>query len=192
MTGIPAMRPGDTIFIPGPTASVTLDAIQTSQRQNVERVQQALVDIHRRASQVNNAVRATGRDARNKKKGTTKAQFDIGGFVLYADVWQHTRSKLCVKWCGPAQVVGTVSNWVFEIQNLVTGQRKEAHASRLKFYADSSFNVNEDPLQHIAHNSEGHIVESLLKARYNKNEKCHEIKVHWRGLDALEDLWERC
>ncbi|KAF4136160.1 hypothetical protein GN958_ATG14653 [Phytophthora infestans] len=161
------MRPGDTIFIPGPTASVTLDAIQTSQRQNVERVQQALVDIHRRASQVNNAVRAT-------------------------DVWQHTRSKLRVKWCGPAQVVGTVSNWVFEIQNLVTGQRKEAHASRLKFYADSSLNVNEDLLQHIAHNSEGHIVESLLKARYNKNEKCHEIKVHWRGLDALEDLWERC
>ncbi|KAF4132616.1 Chromo (CHRromatin Organization MOdifier) domain [Phytophthora infestans] len=118
------------------------------------------------------------------------AQFDIGDFVLYADVWQHTRSKLRVKWCGPAQVVGTVSNWVFEIQNLVTGQRKEAHASRLKFYADSSLNVNEDLLQHIAHNSEGHIVESLLKARYNKNEKCHEIKVHWRGLDILEDSWE--
>ncbi|KAF4144467.1 hypothetical protein GN958_ATG06315 [Phytophthora infestans] len=46
MTGIPAIRPGDTIFIPGPIESVTLDAIQTSQLQNVERVQQALVDIH--------------------------------------------------------------------------------------------------------------------------------------------------
>ncbi|KAF4144468.1 Chromo (CHRromatin Organization MOdifier) domain [Phytophthora infestans] len=103
------------------------------------------------------------------------AQFDIGDFVLYADVWQHTRSKLRVKWCGPAQVVG---------------QRKEAHASRLKFYADISLSVNEDLLQHIAHSSEGHIVESLLKARYNKNEKCHEIKVHWRGLDILEDSWE--
>lgn len=57
------------------------------------------------------------------------AQFDVGDFVLYADVWQHTREKLEVKWCGPAQVTNTVSNWIFEIQNLVTGTRKESYAS---------------------------------------------------------------
>ncbi|KAG3114662.1 hypothetical protein PI124_g3774 [Phytophthora idaei] len=118
------------------------------------------------------------------------AQFDIGDYVLYADVWQHTRSKLRVKWCEPAQVAATVSNWIFEIQNLITGQRKEAHASRLKFYADASLNINEGLLLHVAHNSEGHVVDSLLKAQYNMNKKRHEIKVHWRGLDEIEDSWE--
>ncbi|KAG2870789.1 hypothetical protein PC116_g7687 [Phytophthora cactorum] len=190
MTGLPAMKPSDTIFVPGPIETATLDTIQTTQQQNVKRVQQALVGMHRRISQVNNAVRATGRQTHIKKKGTTMAQFDIGDFVLYADVWQHTRGKLRVKWCGPAQVVSTVSNWIFEIQNMVTGHRKEAHSSRLKFYADNSLDVNEDLLQHIAQNSEGHVVDFLLKARYNKTAKRHEIKVHWRGLDQLEDSWE--
>eukprot|EP00644_Phytophthora_capsici_P008513 jgi/Phyca11/16446/fgenesh1_pg.PHYCAscaffold_20_\ len=106
--------------------------------------------------------------------------FDIGDYVLYADVWQHTRT----------QVTATISNWIFEIQNLITGQRKEAHASRLKFYADESLEVNEELLMHVAHNSEGHVVDTLLKARYNPSAKRHEIKVHWRGLDTVEDSWE--
>ncbi|EGZ17875.1 hypothetical protein PHYSODRAFT_498900 [Phytophthora sojae] len=118
------------------------------------------------------------------------AQFDLGDFVLYADVWQHTRSKLSVKWCGPARVLSTVSNWIFEIENPITGQKKEVHASRLKFYADASLNVTEDLLLHIAHNSEGHVVDALLEARYNRQEKRHELKVHWRALDTIEDSWE--
>ncbi|GMF47599.1 unnamed protein product [Phytophthora fragariaefolia] len=118
------------------------------------------------------------------------AQFDIGDYVLYADVWQHTRSKLQVKCCGPARVTGTVSNWIFEIENLVAGQRREAHATRLKFYADASLNVSEEFLLHVAHNSEGHVVDRLLKARYSPALKHHEIKVQWRGLSELENSWE--
>ncbi|KAE9265120.1 hypothetical protein PR003_g32556, partial [Phytophthora rubi] len=132
--------------------------------------------MHKRSAVVNAATRAAGRKHRATKKGTSMAQFDIGDYVLYADVWQHVRGKLRVKWCGPAQVVSTTSNWIFEIQNLVTGQRKEAHASRLKFYADASLNVTEDLLLHVAHNGEGHVVHSLLEARYNRQEKRHEIK----------------
>ncbi|GMF13784.1 unnamed protein product [Phytophthora lilii] len=146
--------------------------------------------MHKRTVTINSAVRAAGRKGHDKKQGTTMAQFDIGDFVLYADVWQHTRSKLRVNWCGPAQVVATTSNWIFEVRNLVTGQQKEVHTSRLKFYSDSSLDVSEDLLLHIAHNSEGHIVDSLLEARYNRTEKRHELKVHWRGLDSIEDSWE--
>ncbi|GMF29415.1 unnamed protein product [Phytophthora lilii] len=112
--------------------------IQTVQRANVVKLQQALERMHKRTATINSAVRAAGRKGHDKKQGTTMAQFDIGDFVLYADVWQHTRSKLRVNWCGPAQVVATTSNWMFEVRNLVTGQQKEVHVSRLKFYSDSS------------------------------------------------------
>ncbi|KAE8888738.1 hypothetical protein PF005_g5317 [Phytophthora fragariae] len=162
MTGLKAMGASDHIAVPGPVKVTTLEAIQSAQRENVERLQRALEDMHKRSSQINADIRAASRANRDNKRGTTLAQFDIGDFVLYADVWQHTRSKLRVKWCGPAQVVDTVSNWIFVIQNLVTGQRREAHASRLKFYADNSLNVTEDLLLHIAHNSEGHVVDRLL------------------------------
>ncbi|KAF4129564.1 Chromo (CHRromatin Organization MOdifier) domain [Phytophthora infestans] len=80
---------------------------------------------------------------------------------------EHTRSKLRVKWCGPAQVTGTVSNWIFEIENLITGQRRKAHSSRRKYYADSSLNG------------------------FNNSEaKRHESEVRWRGLSNQEDSWE--
>ncbi|KAG6586713.1 Chromodomain protein [Phytophthora cinnamomi] len=191
MTGLKAMSPADHIEVPGPVKQATLAEVQTAQRARVERLQRALADMHKRSSKANAATRAAGRKHHNKKQSTTMAQFEIGDFVLYADVWQHTRSKLRVKSCGLAQVVNTVSNWMFEIQNRITEQRKEAHASRLKFYADASLDVSEDLLLHVAHNSEGHVVETLLKARYNQQEKRHEIKVHWRGLDAIEDSWEQ-
>ncbi|KAG3117417.1 hypothetical protein PI124_g7386 [Phytophthora idaei] len=47
--------------------------------------------------------------------------------------------------------------------------------------------MTEDLLLHVAHNSEGHVVNNLLEACYNRQEKRHEIKVHWRGLEAIED-----
>ncbi|OWY93301.1 hypothetical protein PHMEG_00037356 [Phytophthora megakarya] len=146
--------------------------------------------MHRRTTRVNYEVRAAGRKSKDTKRGTAIAQFDIGDYVLYAGVWQHTRSKLRVKWCGPAQVTATVSNWIFDVKNMVAGQRREAHASRLKFYADESLHVSEDLLLHVAHNSEGHVVDHLVKARYNPSAKRHEIQVHWRGLNSIEDSWE--
>ncbi|ETI44646.1 hypothetical protein F443_10668 [Phytophthora nicotianae P1569] len=118
------------------------------------------------------------------------AQFAIGDFVLYADVWSHRRSKLRVKWCGPVRVVETSSNWVFTVENLLTGETKEAHATRLKFYADSSLGITEDLLAHVAHNSEGHVVEKLLQARYGATSAMHQLLVKWRGLCKLENTWE--
>ncbi|KAF4129967.1 Chromo (CHRromatin Organization MOdifier) domain [Phytophthora infestans] len=44
-------------------------------------------------------------------------------------------------------------------------------------------------LKHVAHNSEGHVVDKLLKALYNSEAKRHEIEVRWRGLSNEEDSW---
>ncbi|KAF4131921.1 Chromo (CHRromatin Organization MOdifier) domain [Phytophthora infestans] len=117
-------------------------------------------------------------------------QFAIGDFVFYADVWAHRRSKLRVKWCGPARVVDTSSNWIFVVENLLTGERREAHASRLKFFADAELGITEDLLAQVAHNSEGHVVEELKEARYNSTAKTHELLVKWRGLTEEVNSWE--
>ncbi|KAF4045231.1 hypothetical protein GN244_ATG02615 [Phytophthora infestans] len=164
----------------------TLDTIQNVQRENVAKLQQALERMHKSNKQANAATRAAGRKGHDKKQGTTMAQFDVGDFVLYANVWQHTGSKLRVKWCGPARVVDTVSNWIFKIQNLITGQCKEAHASRLKFYADSSLDVSEDLLLHVAHNSERHVVDTLLEARNNQQKSATRLKF----IGAVSMLWK--
>ncbi|GMF50219.1 unnamed protein product [Phytophthora fragariaefolia] len=38
----------------------------------------------------------------------------------------------------------------FRVQHLITGTELDVHASRLKFYADPSLNVTEEPLEHIS------------------------------------------
>eukprot|EP00644_Phytophthora_capsici_P008646 jgi/Phyca11/111537/e_gw1.20.617.1 len=118
------------------------------------------------------------------------AQFAIGDFVLYADVWAHRRSKLRVKWCGPARVADTSSNWIFVAENLLTGERREAHASRLKFFADAELGITENLLAQVAHNSEGHVVEELKESRYNSSAKTHELLGKWRGLTEEGNSWE--
>lgn len=87
------MGPSDNIAVPGPVKTTTLAQIQTDQRQHVVQLQGALEDLHKRTEKVNAAVRAAGRKAHDKKQGTSMAQLDIGDYVLYANVWQHTRSK---------------------------------------------------------------------------------------------------
>ncbi|ETV63787.1 hypothetical protein H257_19282, partial [Aphanomyces astaci] len=88
------------------------------------------------------------------------------------------------------QQVEVGDNCIFEIQNLVTGVVREAHSSRLKFYADDALEVTEELLRHIAHNADGHVVDHFLDCRYNDRMAVFEVCVRWRGLQAIEDSWE--
>ncbi|ETV76534.1 hypothetical protein H257_09536 [Aphanomyces astaci] len=134
--------------------------------------------------------RQKNRERRSKKEGAEMAQFDVDDFVLYMDVCSISHSKLSVTWRGPAQVVKTTSDWIFEIQNLVTGVVREAHSSRLKFYADDALDVTEELLRHIVHNADGHVVDQFLDCRYNDRMAAFEVCLRWRGLQAIEDSWE--
>ncbi|GMF60896.1 unnamed protein product [Phytophthora fragariaefolia] len=189
MTEIPAMNPVDPIFTRIGVEPATLDEVYAVRGANFEKVRKSLEDLHKRLSTAKQTARSNDR-TKSTKRGAKMAQFAIADYVLYANVWNHRRSKLRVKWCGPARVVDTSSNWVFTIENLLTGESREEHASRLKFYADSDLGVTEDLLAHVAHNSEGHVVEELREARYDKTAKTHQLLVKWRGLGELENSWE--
>lgn len=73
---------------------------------------------------------------------------------------------------------------------MLTGVVREAHASWLKFYADSSLGITDDLLAHVAHNSEGHVVEELRQARYDPARKAYDILAKWYGLSDAESSWE--
>ena len=167
----------------------TLAKICETKEAYFKELQASMEQMHKETKRINDAKRAQGRK-NHEKRGMRMAQFQIGDFVLYAEVWHHVRNTLKVTWCGPAEVTGTVSNWVFKIKNLITGEEREAHASRLKFFRGSALKVTEELLAHIAHNGEGHVAETLQEARYNAAQKRHEILVKWRGLDKSEASWE--
>ncbi|OWZ12898.1 LOW QUALITY PROTEIN: hypothetical protein PHMEG_00013864 [Phytophthora megakarya] len=180
MTGLNAMGPDDHIAVSGPVKTTILDQITATQRDHVVKLQSALVDMYKQISEVTSSTRVAGRKDRSKK-GTAMVQSDIGDYVrvVYRCVAECSREIASEV----PKVVGTTANWIFEIQNLVTGAR-----NRLKFYADAELNITEE--LHVVHNGEGHVVETLLKTRFNRQDQRHEIKVHWRGLDCVVDSWE--
>ncbi|KAH7462147.1 Gag-Pol polyprotein [Phytophthora ramorum] len=185
-----ALSPLDAIAVPGPVEFSSLEIIRGARQAHFDSLEKSLADMHKAVTDANTKTRSRSRKSKDARAGAQMTQFVVGYFVLYADVWSSTRTKLSVRWCGPARITSTISNWIFLVENLITGDTREVHATRLKFYADSSSEVTEGLLQHVAHNSEGHVVDTLRDARYDVKAKQFPFFVHWRGLSELEDSWE--
>ena len=100
MSGRAAMSPMDTIALPGSLVSATLEQIESSQREYVASARDALHQMHKQLSENNKKKRARARSLQAKKKGVQPANFVVGDYVLYQDVWPHRREKLRTTWCG--------------------------------------------------------------------------------------------
>ncbi|KAE9206095.1 hypothetical protein PF005_g13139 [Phytophthora fragariae] len=101
------------------------------------------------------------------------------------------RASKPVQWKGPKRIVKALSDYVFEVLDLMAPFAISTHhASRLKFYADASRNVTEDLVAQAMHADGGHLVSKLVKCRMQPETHTWEIQVEWIGLDPLEASWE--
>ena len=134
MTGMPVMSPVAPIVCEPTLHPATLDEVHAIQKANVPQLVQALDEMHKRMTE-------TAKKARGRKKvgaGVRAANFERGDYVLLSCQSDVGRPKLQVIWKGPCRVSSVVSDWVFEVEDLTSGRLSLAHASRLKFYADSA------------------------------------------------------
>jgi hypothetical protein len=79
------------------------------------------------------------------------ANFAVGDFVLVAAPAQFKIPKLMPRWTGPYRMTRTITDWVYEVQHLVTAKKSEVHTSRLQFYSDNKLNVHIQLTQQIQH-----------------------------------------
>ncbi|ETV90101.1 hypothetical protein H310_15065 [Aphanomyces invadans] len=115
MTGARAMSPLELICVDGPIQS-TLEDLWSVRCDELKAIVKVLDNIHEQVAMKSAKKRAQNRDRRATKWGTSMAQFDLGDFVLYLDVWSMTYSKLSVTWRGLAQGVRVILEWIYEIQ----------------------------------------------------------------------------
>ncbi|KAF0683005.1 hypothetical protein As57867_024833, partial [Aphanomyces stellatus] len=101
MTGSPAMSPLDLIPIPGSIKFATLGELWEWRRDDLDAMRDGLDKMHEEIAVAGDAKRKKGRGRKSMKKGVEMAQFDVGDFVLYMNVWSMTPSKLKVR--GEAQ-----------------------------------------------------------------------------------------
>ncbi|ETV93828.1 hypothetical protein H310_12390, partial [Aphanomyces invadans] len=70
-----------------------------------------------------------------------------GDYVLWSRVDERSHPKLLVTWLGPYRVK-EVGEFSVKIEHLITHEEREAHMSRIKMYAESSFEITEEILEH--------------------------------------------
>lgn len=186
MTGMPAMSPVAPIVCEPTLRPSTLNEIMSIQKSSVKQLVHALDGIHKRMAE-------TATKARRRKKVSSAvraANFERGDYVLLSCHSDVGRSKLQVIWKGPCRVSSVVSDWVYEVEDLTNGKVTVAHASRLKFYADSALGNLEEAKCQASHSASQYEVQSLNAIRFNEELLRWEVQVVWLGLALSEATWE--
>lgn len=189
-TALPATPPIATILRPASTEVMNVDTVYQKQREHLLKVQASLQDMHRQVTDEAEKRRSQARKRREAKNGVTMVNFEIGDFVLVAQVTGRV-NKLAVHWRGPRRIVRALTDYVFEVQDLSAPfQITTHHASRLRLYAEKDREVTEDLVAQAMHGDGGHLVAKILQCRLGQESHVWEIQVEWVGLDPLEASWE--
>ena len=86
------------------------------------------------------------------------------------------------------RIIDVVNDWIYVVEGLITRDRREVHASRLKLYCDACLNIDQELFDQIAHDSAGYEVESFIGLR--KRNDTWEVRVRWRGFTSGDETWE--
>jgi len=82
------------------------------------------------------------------------------------------------------------SDWVYEVEDLVTQKREKVHAEQLKLYSESDLNVTEELRNQIAHNDEKFEIDEILDIEYKEKYGRYMILIRWKNFGDDENTWE--
>ena len=197
---IPPNRPAAITLFTGLSPSSALDLIWNPKSKTllptpmsfaqlsdmISDLRKSLDDMHKNIENQ----RELRRNRQNARRKAVLPNFSVGDFVLLANTSKIQDHKLRVRWTGPCRITAVLSDYIFTVEDLITKKTSDFHASRLRFYSDSSLNITEDILAQVAHDGYGFEIEDLIDARWNSKKKIWEILVKWQGLQPIQDSWE--
>ena len=190
-TGLPADNPLRTLIQPGSMNVSSIDVVKAQKIINFKKMQGSLEKMHKQVAESRTRRREQAVERHNKKTHIQPINFELGDFVLVAKRVSSDGHKLQVRWKGPKRISRVVSDFVFEVQDLIDQSHALVHANRLKLYADSQLELTEELLDSIDHNDPHYnTVEELLALRFYGPLERYEVQVKWKGFDDEEPTWE--
>ncbi|KAE9127003.1 hypothetical protein PF007_g5779 [Phytophthora fragariae] len=183
LTGLPRPTPFEPILLERGQRTEVLEASVLPSEQ-LDMLRSSLSGLHREVV-----------DQREKRRLQNMARskgiecnFSVGDFVLWSRIDSRlSTNKLLARWVGPFEVVETAPH-SFTIRHLLTNKRYIVHGSRLKFYADSSLDVNEEMLAHVG--NQGMVLGVQDITSHRRENGVWQLMVSWEGLQSEEDSWE--
>ena len=170
------------------TSMRSIEGIRSIQNEYVQKLQTALEGLHKKVEAESNKKRKSAIESHNMKTNIKPINFTEGDYVLRGVVQRKSGRKLSIKWSGPYRIVEYRSNYIFVIQNLLTGERQESHGRRLRFFRNSSFQVTEELREHLSYQKdEMFVFEEFTGIRHKWPNL--ELRVKWRGFLDDESDW---
>ena len=110
----------------------------------------------------------------------------VGEYVLVAWVRRSgSTAKLLMAWTGPWRVVVAQRPQVHGVQNIVSGEVRDVHVARMRFYADAALAIIaelKEVLQHAF--TQGEFEMAVIVEMANaENRSGFEVEVEWVGFD---------
>jgi transposase InsO family protein len=144
--------------------------------------------FHQRLSEIRDEVAAADARQHQVRRGEKPVDWTIGDFVLVSSAMDGMKEKLSPKFYGPYRVVGAEHNLVFEVESLVTRERRHVHASFLRRYADKDLEVTDQLKEYCAYTDRGYALEHIVSHRVHHGQ--HQLLVQWEDQDITDATWE--
>ena len=117
----------------------------------------------------------------------------VGDYVFVARVRRSgSTPKLLMTWTGPWRVVSAEQPHVYGVQNIVSGDVRDVHVTRIRFYADSALAITaelKDVFQHAFTQGEFEMAAIVDMSRADEGPG-FDVEVEWVGFDKSENTWE--
>lgn len=153
---------------------------------NTKATHAALENMHRQCAALSDLRRRQSVNSHNLKTNVRPVNFTTGDFVLRGD--PKRGKKLQLTWRGPFKVTECRSEFLFEIEDLLTKQRSVAHGRRLKHFRNSEFEITEDVTHHLEYQQgELLVIDNFDDIREKDGQV--ECLVRWKGFSDEERDW---
>lgn len=191
-TGQQPIRPLLQAFSPlAPSSTPTIIELRARQIIKISDVADSLEAIHRDVTERVSKSRKCAIEQNNLRANVQAIRFSPGDLVLVRRAVRG-RHKLDLPWKGPRRVINALSDWIYEVENILTGTREHTHARRLTIYRAGLEGVDLSPeLKSVIENSEGQTEIAADICSIREHDGNVEVQVEWDGLPADEDFtWE--
>jgi hypothetical protein len=154
-----------------------------------DRLIKSLAEFHKTAQVITSSER---NKKRRKSEKMRMLNVEPGEYVLVAvpDPNRAPGGKLRHKWRGPFRVTRAISPWVYEVEDIVSAKRSNAHIERLRLYADSQLDVDVDVKSQYCFDNVKYEIEQFLDVRRNTINGEFEMLTNWKGFEHDQDSWE--
>jgi hypothetical protein len=185
-----AAKPITIVVHPTTKEATDLDTVLKAKRQQLAEAAKMFEYMHRELDKTAQKRRDARRKQLNNRAHVKSANFEIGDYVLIGKRDSRFAKKLSIRWDGPARVIATINDWIYEVQDLRDNSITQCHITRLKHYRDASLKVTTDLVDSIAHAAGGHFLDRILAIKQDPTTKAWQVHIKWLGLDEEDSSWE--